>query len=273
VTAQPSFPIRVLAPNPSPFTLEGTNTWIVGRSPSLVIDPGPDGSQHLDEVRRAAGPVAAVLLTHHHPDHAPGAAAFARATGAPVLAFEPEPGERPLRDGQLVRGGGVELRAIHTPGHTPDHVAFHDEASDIIFTGDAVLGRGTSVIDPPEGDLVAYLDSLRRMLALRPHNLCPGHGPVVWDAPAKLRGYLEHRAGRERQILEALASGPATPDELVPSIYAEYPAALHPVAARSVLAHLLALVQAGRVLQDGERFALARPDEPAHEPHGRSRTT
>jgi glyoxylase-like metal-dependent hydrolase (beta-lactamase superfamily II) len=268
-----SFPIRVLAPNPGPFTLEGTNTWVVGRGPSLVIDPGPDDPAHLDEMRAAAGTVAAILLTHRHPDHAPGAAALAGATGAPALAFEPGRYERPLADGEVIRGGGVALRALHTPGHTPDHVAFFDAASGILFTGDAVLGRGTSVIDPPEGDLVTYLDSLRRMLELGPAVLCPGHGPVVWDARAKLREYLDHRAERERQIVEALANGPATPDELVPTIYADHPAALHPVAARSVLAHLLAMEREGRAIRVGDRFDLAETNRVGHGGAGGSRTT
>jgi ribonuclease/clavin/mitogillin len=151
----------------------------------------------------------------------------------------------------------VALRALHTPGHTPDPVAFFDAASGILFTGDAVLGRGTSVIDPPEGDLVAYLASLHRMLELSPTVLCPGHGPVVWDARAKLREYLDHRAERERQIVEALADGPATPEELVPTIYVDHPAAIHPVAARSVLAHLLAMERDGRAVRVDGRFVLA----------------
>ncbi len=259
------FPVRVLAPNPGPFTLEGTNTWIVGRSPSLVIDPGPEDPAHLEEVRRSAGAVAAILLTHRHPDHAPGAAKLARATGAPVLSFEPEPGERALRDGETVRAGGVALRTVHAPGHTPDHVVFHDEASGILFTGDAVLGRGTSVIDPPDGDLTAYVGSLTAMLALTPRVLCPGHGPVVWDAGAKLREYLDHRAERQQQVVAALAAGPSTAEELVPGIYADYPPEIHPMAARSVLAHLLALEHAGTVARTDDRFALVEtPEGAAH---------
>ncbi len=255
------FPVRVLAPNPGPFTLEGTNTWVVGQGSAIVIDPGPHDPRHLDAVARATDHVAVILVTHHHPDHAPGASLLSSMTGAPVLAFTPAEGEDSLADGQVVDVGGARLRALHTPGHTRDHVALVDEDARIIFTGDAVLGRGTSVIDPPEGDLAEYLRSLEAMLALRPATLCPGHGPVVWDAETKLREYLDHRAERERQVLEALARGPATPEELVPRIYADYPPELHPAAARSVLAHLLKLEREGRAVRAGEGadvFAPAR---------------
>jgi len=251
---------RVLAPNPGPFTLEGTNTWIVGDGRSLVIDPGPDDRGHLEAVARQAGAVAAILLTHHHPDHAPGAALLARATGAPVLALRPAPGEEPLAGGQMVRAGRAAFRVLPTPGHSPDHVVFHDPDSGAMFTGDVVLGRGTSVVDPPEGDLKAYLESLLALLALQPGVLYPGHGPIVADGASKLREYLAHRKQRERQVLAGLEDGPKTPQELVPDIYADHPVELHPAASRSVLAHLLKLEAEGRVVRIGEagdeRFAL-----------------
>jgi hydroxyacylglutathione hydrolase len=256
-------PLRVLAPNPGPFTLEGTNTWIVGRAPSLVIDPGPDDAGHLERVRRLAEPVAAILLTHRHPDHAPGAASLAERTGAPVMAFRATAGERRLGPGQVVEGGGVRLRAMHTPGHTPDHLVFHDGETGGLFTGDTVLGRGTSVVDPPEGDMAAYVRSLDALAAVEPTVLYPGHGPIVWGAAETLGAYLEHRALRERQVLAGLASGPRTPEELVPAIYADYPPALQAPAARSVLAHLLKLEAEGRVVREGRgaaaRFAAASP--------------
>jgi glyoxylase-like metal-dependent hydrolase (beta-lactamase superfamily II) len=253
--------VRVLAPNPGPFTLEGTNTWIVGARPSLVIDPGPEDPGHVREVRREAEPVGAILLTHHHPDHAPGAALLADQTGAPVVAFRPEAEESKLRDGAILPGGGATLRAVHTPGHTPDHVVFFEPGSGALFTGDAVLGRGTSVIDPPEGDMAAYLRSLSVMLSLAPRVIYPGHGPAVWSAGEKLREYVEHRKDRERQVLAGLKEGPHTAEELVPLIYQEHPKELHPAAARSVLAHLLKLAREGRVARVGrrsdDRFALA----------------
>jgi glyoxylase-like metal-dependent hydrolase (beta-lactamase superfamily II) len=259
--------LRVLAPNPGPFTLEGTNTWIVGTDPGLVIDPGPDDPEHVAAVAREAGAVEAILLSHRHPDHAPGAARLAAATGAVVRAFRPELEEKPLRDGDVVRAGDVELTVVHTPGHTPDHLVFLEARSGALFTGDAVLGRGTSVIDPPEGDLATYLRSLETMRRLEPRVLYPGHGPAVWEGVAKLEEYMEHRRLRERQVLDGLRGGPRSPEELVPDIYGEYPAELYPAAARSVLAHLLKLESQGRVARviakSGEagtdRFELASP--------------
>jgi glyoxylase-like metal-dependent hydrolase (beta-lactamase superfamily II) len=260
---------RVLAPNPGPFTLQGTNTWIVGSGPTLVIDPGPDDRGHLDAVRRRAGQISAVLLTHHHPDHASGAALLSRETGASIMAASPRPGERPLQDGMTVEGGDVALHVLAAPGHTPDHVVFFERDRAALFTGDAVLGRGTSVIDPPEGDLADYARSLRRMADLRPEVIFPGHGPIVRPALAKLTEYLEHREERERQVLEALRDGPRGPEDIVPAIYAEYPEALHAAAARSVLAHLIKLEREGvaaRVSPSSDRFELtdrgSRSDDP-----------
>lgn len=253
---------RVLAPNPGPFTLEGTNTWIVGSDPSVVIDPGPPDERHVRAVAERAGRVAMILLTHHHPDHAPAAAALAGITGAPVLAFDPGPGERRLAGGEAIEGGGVRLTAIHAPGHTHDHLVFHEARDRALFTGDAVLGRGTSVVDPPEGDMAAYVRSLERLLEVGARRIYPGHGPVVEDAGAKLREYVEHRAMRERQVLQGLGDGPRTPEELVALIYADVPPALHPAAARSVLAHLAKLEAEGRVIRvpgRGGRFARHGP--------------
>jgi glyoxylase-like metal-dependent hydrolase (beta-lactamase superfamily II) len=254
--------IRILAPNPGPLTLEGTNTWIVGEDPSLVVDPGPPDAEHVEEIRREAGRVGTILLTHRHPDHAPAAQMLADVTGAPVLAFWPEEGEERIEDGQLVRGGGVLLRALHTPGHAPDHIVLHEPLSGAMFTGDTVLGRGTSVIDPPEGNLGDYMDSLGRMLELRPGVLYPGHGPTVWHGEAKVREYIDHRNAREQQVLHGLGGGPRSPEELVPEIYGAYPVELHGVAARSLLAHFLKLEAEGRVRRECHgpdlRFGLVR---------------
>jgi glyoxylase-like metal-dependent hydrolase (beta-lactamase superfamily II) len=244
---------RILAPNPGPFTLEGTNTWIVGAGPSLVIDPGPDDPGHQEAVARQAVRVRAILLTHHHPDHAPGAARLSDLTGAPVRAFRPEHGEARLRDGEVVEAGAVRFRVVHAPGHTPDHVVFMEEGSGALFTGDAVLGRGTSIVDPPEGDMAAYITSLSRMLALDPRVIYPGHGPAVWSPAEKLKEYLAHRRMREEQVLRGLEQGPRTPQELVEEIYDEVPRELHPAATRSVLAHLLKLEREGRAMRVGPR--------------------
>src|SRR4029077_16266404 len=154
--------VRVLAPNPSVYTLEGTNTWVVGEDPAVVIDPGPLDPEHLDEVARVAGRVGAVLVTHDHPDHAPGALTFARRVGAPLRAFRLDGAEH-VRDGERIEMGATAFVAVHTPGHASDHVVFHLPADGALFTGDAVVGRGTSFIDPPDGDLAQYLRSLKRM--------------------------------------------------------------------------------------------------------------
>ncbi|HET9723532.1 MAG TPA: MBL fold metallo-hydrolase [Actinomycetota bacterium] len=255
--------VRILAPNAGLRELDGTNTWVVGRWPAVVIDPAVDEPGHLADVLETAGRVGAILLTHDHPDHAPGAATLASQTGAPVLAAAKADGRERLRDGQAVRMPGIHMTAVATPGHTPDHVAFFLPEDRALFTGDAVLGRGTSVIDPPEGDLTRYLRSLQRLRELGPRTIYPGHGPVVLDAAGKLDEYLAHRQMREEQVLAGLAEGARSPEELVPSIYGDYPAELHPLAARSVLAHLLKLEAEGRVARskkDGAvRFSRSEP--------------
>lgn len=239
--------VRVLAPNPGVFELEGTNTWVVGPAPAVVIDPGPEHDGHLREIVRSAGHVGEIVLTHDHPDHAPGAMRLAEMVGAPVRAARPADGMELLRDGQVVRAGTTSLQAVATPGHSPDHLAFFEPGAGALFTGDAVLGRGTSVIDPPEGDLAAYLRSLRRMRELDPATIYPGHGPVVLRARDKLDEYLEHREMRERQILDALGTERKTPEEMVGEIYEGYPPEVLELAARSVLAHLLKLEVEGKV--------------------------
>ena len=242
---------RVLAPNADTYTLDGTNTWVVGADPSIVVDPGPEIPTHLEEVARVAGRVAFVLVTHDHPDHAPGAAALARLVGAPLHAWRLKGADR-IRDHQVFNGGGFSLSAVHTPGHSSDHVVFHESGEGALFTGDAVVGRGTSFIDPPDGDLTQYLRSLKLMQELTPRTIYPGHGPVVFRAQDKLREYAEHRAERERQVLTALDSGPRSIDDMVHEIYAEYPAEVLPLAARSVLAHLLKLEAEGAAARHGK---------------------
>lgn len=242
--------VRVLAPNADVYTLDGTNTWVIGQDPSIVVDPGPQIESHLDEVAAVAGRVAAVLVSHDHPDHAPAAIAFAARVGAPVHALRLDGAEH-LHDGQEMRAGGVSLTAVHTPGHTSDHMAFFEPAVGALFSGDAVVGRGTTFIDPPEGDLAQYLRSLERMRGLRARTIYPGHGPVVFDAAAKLEEYVRHRADRERQVLAALAAGPGTIAAMVEEIYAGYPPDVRPLAARSLLAHLLKLEFEGRASRSG----------------------
>jgi glyoxylase-like metal-dependent hydrolase (beta-lactamase superfamily II) len=238
--------VRVLAPNPGVRELEGTNSWIVGDAPAIVIDPGPEIEGHLVEIARTAGRVGRILLTHDHPDHAPGAGRLAEMTHAPIAAIRPPAGGERLRDAARVGSGSASLLVVATPGHTPDHAALFLEAERALFTGDAVLGRGTSVIDPPEGDLAAYMRSLRRMRDLAPRTIHPGHGPLVLDAIAKLDEYLAHREERERQIVEAFENRTRSIEAIVPRIYADVPPEVRGLAARSVLAHLLKLEAEGR---------------------------
>lgn len=259
--------VRVLAPNPGPLTLEGTNTWVIGRDPAVVIDPGPEDEGHLQAVAREAGPVGAILVSHQHPDHAPGASRLSELTTAPVWAFHVSDGVQPLRDTQLVSVGDVHLRVLHTPGHTWDHVTFLAEGTGAMFTGDAVLGRGTAIVDPGEGDLGQYLQSLRRMREARPRVLYPGHGPTVFDAVGKITEYEAHRGMREEQVLDALGGGPHRIGELVAEIYADVPVELHPAAGMQLLALMAKLERERRVTHSGSgdeavyEIAVTRPCE------------
>jgi glyoxylase-like metal-dependent hydrolase (beta-lactamase superfamily II) len=256
------------APNPGPKTLDGTNTALVGSEAVYVIDPGPDLPEHAQRIverlqARGAAP-AAILLTHGHPDHAPGAARLKVLLGVPVWAPEALPADQAEDAGVDSRFGhghrfpvdGTDLIAVATPGHTPEHVAFFLDAARILFAGDTVLGRGTSVIAPPEGDMLDYMETLRRLRDLEARLIVPGHGPLISDPIAKIDQYLAHRRQRERQILDALAAGPATIPELVARIYVDVDSALHRLAEGSVEAQLIKLVREGLVVREGERFAL-----------------
>jgi glyoxylase-like metal-dependent hydrolase (beta-lactamase superfamily II) len=254
--------LRLLAPNPSVYTLEGTNTWVVGVGPTIVIDPGPDDPGHHAEVLATAGEVAVVLVTHDHEDHAAGAVAFADRAGAELWAWRATGATR-LTDGQRFAVPGAELIAVHTPGHSADHVVFFDRDEGALFTGDAVLGRGTSFIDPPDGDLARYLTSLHRMLELSPRTIHPGHGPMRTDAAALLRSYLAHREEREGEVLAGLEAGDTSVDDLLVRIYADQPEAVRPLAARTLTAHLLKLEHEGRATKTGrgasQRWKAATP--------------
>ena len=248
VTARAS---RVLADNPSPMTLEGTNTWILrtGDESSVVIDPGPLLEDHLQAVLEAAGRVDLVLLTHGHADHAEGAARFAELAGCHVRALDPAHrlGDEGLADGDVVEIGELRVDVLGTPGHTSDSLSFWlpDEAS--LLTGDTVLGRGTSVVAHPDGSLGAYLGSLKRLHALAAEvgvrTVLPGHGPVIADALGVLDFYLKHRAERLDQVRAAVAEGATTAREVVERVYADVDRVLWPAAELSVRAQLDYLTQ------------------------------
>lgn len=247
---------RIVAPNPGVMTGPGTNTYLVGIDEVAVIDPGPDSASHVEAIVGASmrERVRWVLVTHHHADHAAGVARLARETGAEVVAFGPpkkaEAGwvpDRRARDGEVIEGTEWGLEVLHTPGHAPDHLCFFLEEERVLFTGDTVLGGSTSVIAPPDGDMAVYLASLERIRKRRLARICPGHGDVIDDPKAVLAEYVDHRLTREGQILDVLREGPAKIDDVVARVYSEVPEALHPVAARTVHAHLLKLKAEGRV--------------------------
>lgn len=258
---------RVLAPNPSPMTLDGTNTYLVGAPEAgelVCIDPGPRDPEHRERIERAAAArdaaIVAVVVTHHHLDHAE-AAGWASEWGVATHAFAPRmiaeqargvaaEAVRGLRDGDVLEVAGIGIEAVHTPGHASDHLCVRVRESGAVCSGDHVLGRGTSVVAWPDGDLAAYLDALRRLREVDAPALFPGHGPVVDDPRGKIDEYLAHRLDRERQVLDALRRGAATPREIVGVVYADVDPALHPAAERTVQAHLDKLVAEGRVPRD-----------------------
>lgn len=239
---------RVVAGNGGPYTGPGTNTWIVGDGPALVvIDPGPDDDRHLAAIQARLGgaPVAVILVTHSHSDHLPLASRLGAASGARVLRWGAG-----LADGDVVRAGTLSLTALHTPGHTADHLAFWLEADRVLFTGDLILGRGSSMVTYPEGDVAAYLRSLDRVAALGPRLLFPGHWDPVEDAAAKVAEYREHRLAREAQLVAELArGGPGTPAELTRRVYGAEVSdpGLLGAAEMTLRAHLRKLEDEGRV--------------------------
>ena len=245
---------RVLAPNPGIYTGPGTNTYLLGGDEVVVIDPGPDDDGHLDTVAAAGGGrIRWILVTHTHPDHSPGAAGLARRTGAEVLGFDARDDFVPdteIGEGWSLRTDTFRLTALHTPGHASNHLCYLWAAERALFSGDQVMNGSTVVIHPPDGDMVAYLEALRRLEALRPPvvSIVPGHGDVITDPPAKLREYLEHRRAREEQIYAVLGeAGSATVEELVPIVYLDVDEERHHIARWSLWAHLRKLAGEGRV--------------------------
>lgn len=245
---------RCRADNPGPLTLSGTNSWIVGRNPCWIVDPGPALPAHRDALLAAGaarGGIGGIAITHDHGDHGELAAALAAdAGGVPVAAAR-------HADATVSLTGGEEfgpLRAIAVPGHAPDHLCF--ATGQVCFTGDAVLGEGSVFLWPDPGALAGYLAALRRLLAEDFAVLAPGHGPLVTDPAGKLEGYLAHRLERERGVIAALEDGVRTVDGLLDAVWSDAPAVLRPAAALTLAAHLDKLDEEGRLPDDVERPAV-----------------
>ncbi len=262
---------RLVANNPGPFTHLGSGTYVVGHSRVAVVDPGPDLPEHIDALLAGLGAeeISHILVTHTHVDHSPGARALKARTGARSYGFGPhaqgryQQGEEveagadldfvpdlTLRDGDVIEGVGFELEAVHTPGHCSNHLCFGLRGQRALFTGDHVMGWATTVISPPDGDMGQYLASLSRLLERDDTRYFPTHGAPITETKRFVSGFIEHRKARERQILGCLDAGVSRIEAMLPIIYVGVPTFLYPAAARSVLAHLLHLVEQGRVVSD-----------------------
>jgi glyoxylase-like metal-dependent hydrolase (beta-lactamase superfamily II) len=242
----------ITAPNPGPFTLDGTKTYLI--DDTIVIDPGPAIDSHVTAIRAAMPKLATILITHRHGDHAPAAVPLKRATGARIVA------PRNVLDetDEVVSGGEVieGLEVIATPGHTNEHVCFLT-GDDDLFTGDTILGAGTTAIFPPDGNMADYIASLRTLRAREPRRIFPAHGPVRDDAVALIDEYIAHRLERERQVVDALRSGVRTIPQLRAAIYPDLDDRLHPAAEVQMLAHLIKLQDEGVVGREGEAYFLS----------------
>jgi glyoxylase-like metal-dependent hydrolase (beta-lactamase superfamily II) len=268
---------RLLAPNPSPFTYTGTQTYLVGTGRVAVIDPGPDLAEHVDAILAATAgeEIAAILCTHTHRDHSPASRPLAAASGAPIIGCAPlaleDDGpradaafdfdyapDRVLADGEALGEEGWALRALATPGHTSNHLCFALEGARLLFTGDHVMGWSTTVVSPPDGDMTAYLASLELLLEREDAIYHPAHGPAVDKPQAHVRALIAHRQMREKQILDRLDAGEGRIPAMVESMYRGIDPRLFPAAGRSVLAHLVDLEARGLVAPRGEAWVRAR---------------
>ena len=247
---------RIVAPNPGMMTGPGTNTYLVGIDEVAVIDPGPDDDAHLDAILGCGGDrIRWILTTHTHVDHWPLAPRLKERTGAEVLAFRSEEDgiqvDEAIGDGHVVEGTEFRLQALHTPGHASNHVCYLLESDRMLFSGDHIMDGSTVVIGPPDGDMATYLDQLRRLQPMKLKAIAPGHGLVIDDPAAKLEEYLTHRAEREAQVLAALqAAGTTTVADLETACYPDIKDELHPVAQKTVWAHLRKLADDGLATAD-----------------------
>jgi len=244
---------RIVAPNPGMMTGPGTNTYLVGIDEVAVIDPGPDDDAHLEAIVGCGGDrIRWILCTHTHPDHWPLVPRLAERTGARTLAFTERDGlevDEEIGDGYVVEGSEFRLAALHTPGHASNHLCYLLEADRMLFSGDHIMNGSTVVIGPPDGDMATYLQQLERLRSMRLRSIAPGHGLVIEDPLAKIDEYLTHRAEREQQVLAELRSRAdgATVEELEAACYPDIKDDLHPVAQKTVWAHLRKLVDDGLV--------------------------
>ena len=261
---------RVVCNNPGGFTFHGTGTYIIGRGDVAVIDPGPLDDAHIAALEKAVEgeTVSHILITHTHRDHSPAAAPFKKTTGAPTYGYGPHGGDRGgpkveeggdyefvpdhvIKDGDVIVGNGWSFEAIHTPGHTSNHVCFALREENAIFSGDHVMGWSTSVISPPDGNMADYMQSLRKMLTREEEIYWPTHGPPITEPKAHVEAFITHRNGREDAILQCISEGRNTIPDMVEVMYADVDPRLHRAAGRSVFAHLLHMAETGRVTTEG----------------------
>ena len=261
---------RVLAPNANVMTGPGTNCYLVGERDLAVIDPGPDDPVHIKAIVEAgAGRIRWILLTHTHADHAPAAMALSVVTGARIAGHPAPPAaphnanitfDRVLTDGELVQLDGCALRAIYTPGHASNHICYLLDPTRMLFSGDHVVQGFTVVIAPPDGNMRQYLQSLERLAAMDIAILAPGHGYLIGDAADEMRRLIAHRLAREDKVRKAIVAvgGSATAQSLLPRVYADVPVAIHPLAARSLQAHLEKLLEDGELNYNSENWTLSQ---------------
>ncbi len=260
---------RITAPNPGMMTGPGTNAYLIGGERIALIDPGPESPAHLAAMLAAVGDrLRWILCTHTHLDHSPGARALQAATGAEVIGMPaPQHGNqdatfapgRVFAHGDVLDCGAFTLRAVHTPGHASNHLCYLLEPEKLLFTGDHMMQGSTVVINPPDGDMTAYLESLAALLALDIARAAPGHGHPIDTPHEEARRLIAHRLKREQKVVAAFAAhNPAALDELLPIVYSDTPGRLHPVARRSLHAHLLKLEREGRVERRDERWMLLK---------------
>lgn len=263
---------RIVAHNPGPFTFKGTGTYVIGDGAVAVIDPGPDLPEHVDALLAglAGETVTHILVTHTHRDHSPAAAAVKAATGAPTYGFGPHAGGRRgepaveeggdwdfvpdvvVHDGDAIEGGKWRFEGVHTPGHTSNHLCFAWADTGILFSGDHVMGWSTSVIAPPDGNMADYMASLDKLL-VRPDKIYwPTHGPAITEPQRHVRAFIAHRREREAGILNCLRAGVGRVDGMVARLYVGLDPSLRRAAGRSVLAHLIDLIERGIVTSDGD---------------------